>query len=292
VQIIPILGAIALGAQRMFPMLQQVYSSWSRIRGNKEILVDTLTLLDQPISIKEEALNKIDFKKRIILKNISFKYSSVGDLILNNISMSIDKGTIVGFVGETGGGKSTLLDIIVGLLPVKEGALLVDDVVIDDLNRSSWFPHISYVPQNIFLADTSIAENIAFGIPIEDIDMERVRLSAINAHIDGVIEKLPAQYMTSVGEHGVRLSGGQRQRIGIARALYKTGTDILVFDEATSALDHETEKAVMRSIQNLSNQYTVLLIAHRTTTLKNCNKIIQINDGKVIRTGTYDEIIF
>ncbi len=183
-----------------------------------------------------------------------------------------------------------MLDIVMGLLEPSEGSLEVDGVVVNEVNRRAWQSHIAHVPQAIFLADTSIAENIAFGVPKAKIDYERVKLAAQQAQIADAIESWPSQYKTFVGERGIRLSGGQRQRIGIARALYKQA-DVIIFDEATSALDTETEQAVMQAIDNLSENLTIIIIAHRLTTLKNCSQIIELARGQVKQIGTYEQII-
>jgi ATP-binding cassette subfamily B protein len=206
------------------------------------------------------------------------------------VDLTIPKGSRVGFIGPTGSGKSTLLDIIMGLLHPNEGSLNVDGVTITQQNHRAWQAHIAHVPQAIFLADTSIAENIAFGIPPDQIDFDRVREAAEKSQIAQIIETWERQYHTVVGERGVRLSGGQRQRIGIARALYKKA-DVIVLDEATSALDNDTERAVMHAVEGLSDELTVLIVAHRLTTLKNCTQVIELVDGKIKRSGNYQEIV-
>ena len=195
----------------------------------------------------------------------------------------------MGFIGETGSGKSTVLDIVMGLLIPTHGSLVIDGVPIDNSNLKQWQKHIAHVPQNIFLADGSIEENIAFGSPNNKIDFNRVREAAKQAQINDSIESLPNGYKTLIGERGVRLSGGQRQRIGIARAIYKKA-DVIIFDEATSALDSETENAVMEAIDNLSKELTILIIAHRLETLKNCSLIVEIGNGGIKRIGNYQEI--
>jgi ABC-type bacteriocin/lantibiotic exporter with double-glycine peptidase domain len=183
-----------------------------------------------------------------------------------------------------------LLDIIMGLLEPVSGSLQIDGVDITEQNQRGWQKHISHVPQTIFLTDSSISENIAFGVPLEQIDHARVCQAAQKAQISQTIESWSKQYNTPVGERGVRLSGGQRQRIGIARALYKQ-TDVLIFDEATSALDNDTERAVMEAVEDLDDKLTVIIVAHRLTTLKNCTQVIEIEDGKIKRMGTYAEIV-
>lgn len=289
---IPILGALALGAQRLLPVLQQTYSSVSNIIGSQASLRDTLELLDQPLPayVNQPQSKPLPFQHAITLNKLSFRYSNESAWVLNKLDISITKGSRVGVIGSTGGGKSTMLDIIMGLLNPTEGSLEVDGQIVDDTNKRAWQSHIAHVPQAIFLADSSIAENIAFGVPKAKIDYDRVKLAAKQAQIADAIESWPLQYKTFVGERGVRLSGGQRQRIGIARALYKQA-DVIVFDEATSALDTETEQAVMQAIDNLSENLTIIIIAHRLTTLKNCSQIIELASGKVKQVGSYKQIV-
>jgi ABC-type multidrug transport system fused ATPase/permease subunit len=290
---IPILGAMALGAQRLLPVLQQGYAAWSSMSGGKANLVDTLILLDQPLPLyanNQEPLISTPFNQNINLNNVSFGYHKNLSLVLEDINISIPKGSRIGFIGSTGSGKSTLLDIIMGLLDPTEGSLEVDGSIITQKNNRSWQSHIAHVPQEIFLADCSIEENIAFGVLKDDINFERVKEAAKKAQIQDFIEALPKKFKTTVGERGVQLSGGQRQRIGIARALYKKA-DVIIFDEATSSLDTKTENIVMESIEELSQDLTLLIIAHRITTLRDCSKIIELREGKVIRTDTYENIM-
>jgi ATP-binding cassette, subfamily B, bacterial PglK len=290
--VIPVLGALALGAQRLLPVLQQAYSSWTAMSGGRASLSDALDLLEQPLPAHADAPlpAPIPFQRGITLNRVAFSYTPRGPNVLKELELSIPKGGRIGFIGSTGSGKSTLLDIVMGLLHPTEGSLEIDDVVITPQNYRAWQAHIAHVPQTIFLADTTIAENIAFGVPLELINHDRVRQAAQKAQIAQAIESWGNQYDTLVGERGVRLSGGQRQRIGIARALYKQA-DVIVFDEATSALDNDTERAVMQSIESLDNELTILIVAHRLTTLKNCNQIVELDDGGVKRIGTYINIV-
>ena len=289
---IPLLGALALGAQRLLPILQQAYSSLTLLRGGQVSLVDTLELLDQdlPDFLTQKISKPLAFTKKITLNQVSFRYGLQMPWVLESCTLDIDKGSRIGFIGETGCGKSTLLDIIMGLLLPTSGNIDVDGESITFKNSRAWQTHIAHVPQDIFLADSSIAENIAFGMHKSEIDLERVRVAARKAQIENLIDSWTEGYDTVVGERGVRLSGGQRQRIGIARALYKQ-TDVIIFDEATSALDAETEQAVMSSIESLSEDLTVLIIAHRITTLKNCSKIVQLSNGRVSRISSYQEMV-
>jgi len=288
---IPVLGALALGAQRLLPILQQAYSSFTNIRGSQASLVDVLALLNQPFS---ESSNLCDylvpFNESIELENISYKYSPESQHVINGLSLKIYKGKRIGFVGKTGSGKSTLLDIVMGLLEPQSGELKVDGKIINQFNVRGWQNHIAHVPQSIFLADTSIEENIALGVSKDQIDRSRVILAAKQAQIADVIESWPEGYDTYVGERGIRLSGGQRQRIGIARALYKKA-DLIILDEATSALDNETESSVMSAISALNDNITVLIIAHRLSTLKDCHEVVELHNGKILRSGTYNQII-
>ncbi len=290
---IPVLGAFALGAQRLLPVLQQAYSSWSSMRGGQASLVEALNLLDQPLpAYADEPLpSPIPFKHSITLNDLAFKYTENTPWVLqHDLNLNIPKGSCIGFIGATGSGKSTFLDIIMGFLRPTSGSMAIDGINITDQNYRGWQAHIAHVPQTIFLADTSIAENIAFGVPVEEIDHTRVRQAAQKAQIEQTIESWDKQYDTLVGERGVRLSGGQRQRIGIARALYKQA-DVIVFDEATSALDNDTERAVMEAIESLGNELTVIIVAHRLTTLKNCTQIVELVDGKIVRIGSYQKIV-
>ena len=289
---IPVLGAFALGAQRLLPVLQQIYASFSQLQAGKSPMRDALNLLEQPLPAHANTpvSTPIVFQECIKLNDVGFRYSKETPWVLQNLNLVISKGSRIGFIGPTGGGKSTLLDIVMGLLQPTSGALEIDGVAIEQENHRSWQMHIAHVPQAIFLADTSIAENIAFGIPIEKIDYELVRSAAAKAQIADTIENWESGYETKVGERGVRLSGGQRQRIGIARALYKQA-DVIVFDEATSALDSETELAVMRAIESLSTDLTILIVAHRLSTLINCDRLVELSNGSVSKYGSYAEVV-
>jgi len=289
---IPILGALALGAQRLLPVLQQAYGSWTTIQGHQASLSDTLELLDQPLPeyASQRTEQPLPFNHNISLKQLTFRYSPQTPYVLEPLNLTIAKGSRVGFIGTTGTGKSTLLDIVMGLLQPTDGALEIDGQAITPKNHRAWQAHIAHVPQVIFLGDSTIAENIAFGIPKDQIDHQRVRQAAQHAQIAESIESWPKQYQTGVGERGIRLSGGQRQRIGIARALYKQA-DVIIFDEATSALDNETEQVVMQAIGGLSTDITLLIIAHRLTTLKNCSQIVELSNGRIKRSGSYQDMV-
>jgi ATP-binding cassette subfamily B protein len=276
---LPVLGALALGVQRMLPALQQGYNSWSLLVGNQAALADILGFLEQPLSEKTRQTKKaLPFHDTIMLRDISFRYGPELPVVLTIPSLTIPKGACVGIVGETGCGKSTFLDLIMGLLTPSKGGLFVDGRLVQD--AAAWQKNIAHVPQAIYLADSSIAENIAFGIPREEIDLVRVRKAARQANIAETIESLPEGYDTKVGERGVRLSGGQRQRIGIARALYKEAS-LLILDEATSALDSETERAVMEEVEKLRDDLTILIVAHRTSTLDSCDFVLKVAQGTI-----------
>jgi len=289
---IPILGALALGAQKLLPVLQQIYSSYSQIKASKSSLEDVLNLLDQPLPeyVNQPLSKPISFVKEIKLNNLNFRYTEDSPWVLKNVNLSLKKGSRIGFMGVTGSGKSTLLDIIMGLLPPTEGGLIIDNQIINTQNRRAWQAHIAHVPQNVFLSDSTIEENIAFGIEKDLIDHQRVKKVAQKAQIKQLIEQWKDGYQTFVGERGVRLSGGQRQRIGIARALYKQA-NVLIFDEATSALDNETENAVMEAIEGLDKELTILIIAHRLTTLKGCDKIVKLGEKNAINILSYKEVL-
>jgi ABC-type multidrug transport system fused ATPase/permease subunit len=291
-KVIPILGALAISAQRLLPLLQQVYNSWSSIQGGRISLQDTLDLLDQPLPDQADLplAEPLPYREHINLKQLSFRYSPQTPWILENLNLTINKGSRVGFIGVTGSGKSTLIDIIMGLLQPTSGSIYLDGQLISIINQRAWQAHIAHVPQAIFLSDTTIEENIAFGVPKDQIDPTRVRQAAVQAQIAGIIESWPEQYQTFVGERGIRLSGGQRQRIGIARALYKQA-DVIILDEATSALDNETEQAIMNVIEKLSDDLTVLIIAHRLTTLKGCTQVVELSVGGDITIGSYQDMI-
>jgi ATP-binding cassette subfamily B protein len=289
---IPVLGVLALGAQRLLPVMQQAYQAWSNIQGEMVSLNDALDLLDQhlPDYANQPYTSPIPFVEQIFLHNVWFRYGLESPWIFKNLYLTIKKGSCVGFIGSTGGGKSTLLDILMGLLPPTRGNLKIDNCSITAKNHRSWQAHIAHVPQTIFLADTTIKENIAFGVPKNEIDFEKVKLAARQAQIAEVIEGWKTKYETVVGERGVRLSGGQRQRIGIARALYKEA-DVIIFDEATSALDSKTEQAVMETIEGISKHLTILIIAHRISTLKNCTQIFELGQGGIRRSGSYQDFV-
>jgi ATP-binding cassette, subfamily B, bacterial PglK len=289
---LPVLGTLALGAQRLLPVLQQGFAAWATIAGTQMSLAKTLELLEQPLpeSALAPAAVPLSFEDKIRFNAVRFRYGEDGPWVLDDFSLTIRKSERVGFVGSTGSGKSTALDLLMGLLTPVDGEVLVDgEPVIGDRVRA-WQRTIAHVPQSIFLADASLAENIAFGVPRAQIDMERVRQAARQAQIADFIEGRRDGYDALVGERGIRLSGGQRQRIGIARALYKRAS-VLIFDEATSALDSATEQSVMDAIEGLDRDLTIVLIAHRLTTVRRCDVIVELGHGRVIAQGTYEQLL-
>lgn len=288
---VPVLGALALGAQRLLPSLQQCYAAWASITGSHAALAETIELLDQPIghAHEREAIPALAFRDAIRFDDVRFRYHESAPWVLDGLDLTIPKGTRLGIVGPTGSGKSTLLDILMGLLEPTGGRLLVDGAPIEGDRRVAWQRAIAHVPQVIYLADATLAENIAFGVPWDEIDWDRVRDAARRAQIAEYVERQPGGYRTMVGERGIRLSGGQRQRVGIARALYKEAS-VLVFDEATSALDNSTERLVMDAIDGLDSDLTILLIAHRLTTVRRCDTIVELS-GRVVAQGTFEELL-
>ncbi|CAN5521406.1 ABC transporter ATP-binding protein [soil metagenome] len=290
---LPFLTLYAMAGYKLKPALQHYFSNSATIRFNIPALESVLE--DYSLSIKEKNQiiesrkeNRISLKKCIEIKNISFSYPNTKELF-TDLSLKLPARKSYAFVGSTGSGKSTLVDIIIGLLHPQKGGLFVDDIHINDHNIRDWQNNIGYIPQHIYLADTSLRENIAFGIKPADIDDNRIKEVAEIANLHDYISELPKGYKTVVGERGVRLSGGQRQRIGIARALYHD-PDVLVMDEATSALDNTTEAAVMNAIDRLSGEITIIMIAHRLTTVRKCDEIFLLSNGKIQASGTYEEL--
>ena len=292
-KIVPAIALYAFAGYRLMPALQQIYASSVQLRFNKPLLYllyKDLINLQQSKKITNNT-NIISINKSIELNNISFNYPNSKKLSLKKINLIIPAFTKVGIVGVTGSGKTTLVDIILGLLDPTKGTLSVDGNEIKNDNKRSWQSSIGYVPQQIYLSDASVANNIAFGIDIKNINQKSVEKAAKIANLhDFVIDELPLGYNTTVGERGVRLSGGQRQRIGIARALYHN-PQIFILDEATNALDNITEQAIMDALNNLGNKITVILITHRLKTIKNCDKIFFMEKGLLIKHGNYNELL-
>jgi ATP-binding cassette, subfamily B, bacterial PglK len=279
--VIPILGAMAIGAQRLLPLLQIIYGAVVDIRRGQRSLESVLELLQMPLPNELSHSEKLPFFRNIEIRNLSFSYKRESRLVLNKVNLIIDKGSRVGIIGPTGGGKTTFMDVLMGLLPTPpDGGVFIDGVKLEIGNVASWRNLIAHVPQDIFLSDCSIAENIALGVDMDSIDLERVSWASEMACLGGVVADLPEGLWTEVGEKGLRLSGGQRQRIAIARALYKGG-EIFIFDEATSALDSETESMVIENIEKLCEKPTIIFVAHRISTLKECQKIYRVSESKL-----------
>ena len=294
--VIALLGILALCAQRLLPTSQLIYTSWSRIRGRSETIYQISKKLD--ISMKTKINNtfkkNLEFQNSIKLENVYFKYIDSNKNVLSKINLEIKKGERLAIIGTTGSGKSTLVDIIIGLLKPTKGKVYIDKNKINSIENyeilEKWRNSISHVPQDIFMADATITENIALGIDPKEIDFDKVKIASKKAQIHNYINTLDKGYQTFVGERGVKLSGGQKQRIAIARGLYRD-LNVLVFDEATSALDVQTENSVMESIDNLSDDLTIIIIAHRLTTVKNCNRIIKIENGMIQEEGDYQSMV-
>mgnify|MGYP001320913447 CR=1 FL=1 len=284
---LPLLGSIILCSQKLLPSLQSVYSSWAALRGFGESILEVIKIIDQPIGENLEINDSVLETKfeSLCLNSVAFTYKNAQKVTLSNINLKINKGESIGIVGTTGSGKSTLMDILMGLLKPSDGEILINGKSLykkDNRNLlNKWRKSISHVPQNIFLSDSSILENIAFGDALEEIDVERVKICAEKAQLSNFIESCPNGLKTVVGERGVKLSGGQRQRIGIARALYKK-SQVLFLDEATSALDIYTERKLMKELRKMPEDLTIIIIAHRLTTLKNCEKVLKVEKGKIV----------
>jgi ATP-binding cassette, subfamily B, bacterial PglK len=290
--VIPIIALYAFAGYRLMPALQHIYISLTQLRIVGPAL-DSIhnDLKSLQLKIIDKGENSLEFNNKISLNHIYYNYPNASRNALKDINLSIPARNTVGLVGATGSGKTTIADIILSLFEAQQGTLEVDDIVINKHNQRAWQRSIGYVPQQIFLADDTVTANIAFGIDPKNINQEAVENAAKIANLhDFVINELPSQYKTTVGERGIRLSGGQRQRIGIARALYHKPR-VLILDEATSALDNLTEQAVMDAVHNLKNNITIILIAHRLSTVKKCNKIFLFEKGELKNEGTFDELV-
>ena len=300
-EVLPILAIYALAAFKLLPALQQIYANVSQIKGNtaafeavKEDLwqsfynaraIDAKTNTDAV-----ESNRALSLKKAIRLQYVKFNYPNKSIPAVDGVSLMIPVNSVIGIVGASGSGKTTLIDLVLGLLTPVSGDIYIDDIPITLENRRTWQDLLGFVPQSIFLSEGSIAENIAFGLPAQDIDMAQVDNAVSLAHLSELVAELPNGVHTKVGERGIQLSGGQRQRIGIARALYYKA-EVLVFDEATSALDGITEKIVMDAIHEFSGQKTIIMIAHRLKTVEQCDQIYLMEKGKIIDQGTYQQLI-
>ena len=287
---VPFLGALALGALRLLPSLGQLYGSWASLAVVGPVLADVAALLRLPLG-NEGRADPIPFQQSIRLEEVGFGYAGPDRPVLKQIDLTIAKGSRVAITGRTGSGKSTLVDLMMGLIQPDSGQILVDGRPLRAEQLPGWWKSIAHVPQDIFLADDSIAANIALSFQGGEIDEPRVRTAAVRAHLDQFIKTLPAHYETRIGERGTRLSGGQRQRLALARALYK-GAALLILDEATSALDDQTERAVMDALDQLKSEgTTVVIVAHRLSTVAKCDTIFVLDEGRLVRSGTPEELL-
>jgi ABC-type bacteriocin/lantibiotic exporter with double-glycine peptidase domain len=289
--LLPMITLFSFAGYRILPGLQQIYNAISQINFSNS---NFNNLFDEFNSFKlnnlDDLKNNISFNESIILENINFNYPNSNNLVLKNINLVIPVFSKTGIIGSTGSGKTTCVDVILGLLQPQQGNLMIDGNIINLTNIHSWQRKIGYVPQQIYLQDTTIANNIAFGNHKENINKENLIQAAKIANLhEVIINKFPNQYDTIIGERGIKLSGGQRQRIGIARALYNK-PEVLILDEGTNALDHETEKSIIEEIGNFENKMTIILVTHRLKSLKNCNIIYLLEEGKIKKQGTYDQL--
>lgn len=290
-QIIPVISFFAFAGYKLMPTLNKMFNAFTQLQFNKIVLDKIYSDINsniETISIFQKEPN-LNFENEILFNNISFCYPNTNNYVFKDINIKIKKNTSVAIIGQTGVGKTTLVDILLGLLTPTKGNLQVDNNIIDKKYIRSWQKNLGYVPQYIYLSDDTIKRNIAFGIPDNLIDDNKINKASKIANLHTFIENLEEGYNTIVGERGIRLSGGQRQRIGIARALYNDPS-VLVFDEATSSLDGITETAVLKAIDNITKLKTLIIIAHRLTTVKQCDMIYLLDNGKIIATGTYENL--
>ena len=291
-EILPIVSLYAMAGFRLLPAVQQIYSGITLIKFNLPALERLYSDLSKAPNRPYEFHNQdqILLSKNLKLNELSYSYSNSKDLVLNKLNLKIDANTTIGIVGSTGSGKTTLIDLMLGLISPNSGSISVDGVEINYHNVRNWQQVVGYVPQTIYLNDETIERNIAFAVPMHEIDKELIKEASKMANLDNFVSTLPEKYNTIVGERGIRLSGGQRQRIGIARALYHNPS-VIFLDEATSSLDGITENIIMEAIQNLSHKKTIVMVAHRLSTLKECDIIHMMHNGKIVDSGTYQQLI-
>ncbi|MBL4861428.1 MAG: ABC transporter ATP-binding protein [Crocinitomicaceae bacterium] len=293
--ILPMLALLGVAAVRILPSITKIMTAVIMIKQSTYVVQEMYEQLKMAENINEQGVNegkkqKISFDQKVELKNINYTYAGTSSLAVSSIDLTINRGQSVAFIGASGSGKSTLVDILLGLLELDSGEFLVDGVKISEENITSWREKIGYIPQSIYLLDATLRENIAFGLKNDEIDDERVWLSLKIAQLDSFVKDLPQQLETVTGENGILLSGGQKQRIGIARALYHD-PEILIFDEATSALDNETEKELNEAIESLMGQKTLIIVAHRMSTVKKCDNLFLLRDGMIIDSGTFNQLL-
>jgi ATP-binding cassette, subfamily B, bacterial PglK len=289
-QVIPVVGVYAFAGYRLMPALQQIYRHVTKARFHTSVLATVKQDLENSSVTFPDEVQRLKFEDRLELTNIAFKYPTAKEDLLKNLSLTVKRNSSVAFVGSTGSGKTTIVDILLGLLPPDQGQILVDGIPLTKDNLRNWQANLGYVPQTIFLSDGTIAQNIAFGVGQDSLDMNAVIQAAKIANLHEFVETLPDGYNTLVGERGVRLSGGQRQRIGIARALYHDPS-VLILDEATSALDNVTEEAVFQAIKNVMGKKTVVMIAHRISTVRECDTIFVLEKGQIVSQGSYQSLL-
>lgn len=285
-EVFPILAALAIGAQKILPLINNLYLNFSIFKGNVyqiDEVINFLNRYEEKQKIKKLVKEKeINFKNLISFNNVDFSYENKKEYILENINLEIKKGSKVGIIGRSGEGKSTFLDLLMGLLEPKNGTICVDGIKLSPETLISWQSKISHVPQKLFLSDSSFLENIAFGKSIKDIDLKKIELVSKKAQLHEFIMSLKDGYHEQIGERGIKLSGGQIQRVGLARSLYKN-SEIIIFDEATNSLDTETERLIMEELYSLEKNLTIIIVAHRLNTLSKCDVIFEVKNKKIIK---------
>ena len=279
-----VLATFAVAAQKLLPSMQTIYRMWSNLLQKRYQIIDTLDIFRRTKNNSYELLDKDFFNRSISFQKLRFRYSESNDFILKSLNLKIIKGECIGIIGKSGSGKTTFIEILMTLLSPTDGKMFVDDIdVFDNSNRkflNTWRQILSHVPQDIFISDSSFAENIAFGIPFNEIDLEKIKMVSKQAQLNNFIEGLSKKYLTFLGEGGSKLSGGQKQRIAIARALYRDAK-VIILDEATSSLDLDTESDILSLIQKLKGKITFIIVAHRLNTLSICDRIIKIKSGNI-----------
>jgi len=291
----PVLGVYVVAGYRLMPAMQKVYNAWSQIRFNRAVVDDIYAAhvvgdsTDQLRKQPADALEKLNESINIV--DLDYHYPTTPEIVIDSLSLEIKKGQTVSLIGETGSGKTTIAELLIGVLKPVSGTVEIDGKSLNDSNIRSWQDQIGYVPQEIYLIDDSISSNIALGVPISEIDFDAVQRAATIANIDSFVQnELPEKYETIVGDRGVRLSGGQRQRIGIARALYHNPS-VLVFDEATSNLDQETEASLHEALERVMDDMTVIIVAHRLNTTQSSDMIYVLDEGRIVGSGKYSDIV-